>query len=234
MTNLRTIDSLFEQWKESHKNEKIDSYIKTAPMDKNGNSPDYNMFKGSFCPDGYLGDSKESYILFICKESNVNGIVSDGSFWLREVVQTRLKGEKYRDVKYNSMKEKKRDRIAQTKYFNCLNTIARILLNDLESENVLQKCGYMNINKRGGYSSCNFKQLKNYAEVYDDKIFRQIQVLNPRKIVLLGVSLDIFSYNVKRYLKDVEKYTYSRHPSRYRSLEKHGRDLCKINWDGIL
>ena len=92
----------------------------------------------------------------------------------------------------------------------------------------------MNINKRGGYSSCNFKQLKNYAEVYDDKIFRQIQVLNPRKIVLLGVSPDVFSYKVKQYLKGIETYAYSRHPSRYRSLGKYGGDLCKINWDGIL
>lgn len=108
MNNLQRIDYLLEQWKELHNNENKESYIKTAPVDKNGNSPEYDMFKSSFCPDGYLGWGKESYVLFICKESNVNGIASDGSFWLHEVVCARLKGQKYRDANYSDNKEKKR------------------------------------------------------------------------------------------------------------------------------
>jgi len=235
MNNLRSIDYLFEQWKESHNNENTESYIKTAPFDKNGNIPDYDMFKSSFCPDGYLGQRQESYILFICKESNVDGVASDGTFWLREVVCARSKGQKYRDANYSDNKERQRDRTAQTKYFNCLNTIARFLLGESENENVLQKCGYMNINKRGGYSSCNDEQLKNYAEVYDDKIFRQLQTLNPRKIVLLGVSLNIFSHKVQHYLKGIEIWKYSRHPSRYRDLGKYkDEDLYPINDEVIL
>lgn len=234
MTNLISIDDLFDQWKESHNNEKWESYIETTPIDKHGNFPDYHTFKSSFCPDGYLGNSKESYILFICKESNVNGSVSDGSFWLREVVDSRLKGEKYRNADYaDNKEEQKKDRAAQTKYFNCLNAIAKILLKDTENEIVLHKCGYMNINKRGGYSSCNEKHLKKYAEAYDDKIFQQLQVMNPRKIVLLGVSSNIFSCKVKQYLKGKKIYEYSRHPSRYRNLEKY-KDLYSINNEIIL
>ena len=236
MNNLRSIDYLFEQWKESHNNENKESYIKTAPSDKNGNIPDYDMFKSSFCPDGFLGQGQESDILFICKESNVNGIKSDGSFWLSQVLCARSKGQKYRDANYfGNNKEQRRDRTAQTKYFNCLNTIARFLLGESENENVLLKCGYMNINKRGGYSSCNDEQQKNYAEVYDDKIFRQLQTLNPRKIVLLGVSLNIFSHKVQHYLKGIEIWKYSRHPSRYRDLRKHkDEDLYQINDEVIL
>lgn len=87
----------------------------------------------------------------------------------------------------------------------------------------------MNINKRGGYSSCNDTQLKNYAEVYDDKIFHQLRALNPRKIVLLGVSLNIFSHKVRHYLKGIEIWEYSRHPSRYRDLGKYNKDLYQVN-----
>ena len=93
----------------------------------------------------------------------------------------------------------------------------------------------MNINKRGGYSYCNDGQLKNYAEVYDDKILRQLKILNPRKIVLLGVSLNIFSHKVQHYLKGIEIWKYSRHPSRYRDLGKYkDEDLYPINDEVIL
>lgn len=237
MDNLQSIKDLFEQWKESHNNENRESYSKTAPVDKNGNIPDYDKFKSSFCPDGYLGQQQKSNILFICKESNVDGeVATDGSFWLREVVCARLNGQKYRDADYSGNTERqKRDRTAQTKYFNCLNTIASVLLDKSENENVLQKCGYMNINKRGGYSSCNDEQLKNYAKVYDNEIFQQLQILNPRKIVLLGVSRDIFYNEVQRYLKDKKIWEYSRHPSRYRNVRKYKEeDLSLINGEVIL
>lgn len=220
------IEELFARWKDQHKKETEKAYKETAPKDKKGKIPDYNKFKDSFCPDGLLDQLNGNVkVLFICKESNVNGITSDGTFWLREVVMAKENGDVYRKAEYSNKKEQKRDRTAQTKYFNCLNSIAQKLLNCTNEKNALKECAYMNINKRGGYSTCNLEQLKEYAKQYDGLIKKQVEILKPKKIVLLNVSLDIFADKTKSYLNNLEIYKYSRHPSRYRNLSKNEGDL---------
>lgn len=223
--SYKTINELFEEWKERHNTECKESYSKTAPADEKDNIPDYDEFKGSFCHDGYLGEGEEekANILFICRESNVSGKISDNYFWLKEVVKAKMSGEYY--IKdYTDVKNRKRDRAAQTKYFNCLNNIINNFQN---TKTTIHLCGYMNINKRGGFSSCSFKQLENYAVLYKNYILKEIELLNPNFIVILGkLPCEIISI-IKESNKPI--YQYSFHPSRYRKLETHTDYISQIN-----
>lgn len=44
----------------------------------------------------------------------------------------------------------------------------------------------MNINKRGGSSSTDFKELNKYAEKYKEFIKREIEIINPDYIICCG------------------------------------------------
>lgn len=187
--NYNSLDDLFSEWKERHSEECESSYEKTAPKSKNEKCiPNYNDFKNSFCPDGYLDNScKTIKVLFVCKESNTDGKKADEIFWLKEVVEARKNDKKYREVEYQTTEEKKKDRAMQTKFFNRLNLVATNLSNSAEKENELVNCAYMNINKRGGYSECNEEQLENYFDKYREYILKEIGFLNPQNIVFLGI-----------------------------------------------
>ncbi len=46
--------------------------------------------------------------------------------------------------------------------------------------------GYMNLNKRGGFSKTNYNQLKGYVRKYHRFILKEIEIIAPKVIVLCG------------------------------------------------
>ena len=203
-------------------------------------------FRSSFCPDGFLSKEAkpEAPVLFICRESNISDNINNRTlklksadkqiFWLREVVRCRG-GEPasyYINEKALTSEADKKDlssaKRAQTKYYNCLLK----LLGDLEKENLIGKdedlidkkkklstCAYLNINKRGGFASCDQSRLAVYAERYHLFIQKEISIIQPKHIVVCGeLNNDDLRETMESILQACgyqEYWVYPKHPSRY-------------------
>ena len=197
LDNIETLEKLFEIWKEAHK--KDGNFENNFPRNPdNKNEPCCN-FKDSFTYDGFLSEKEEADILFIAREPNVsekgeiNEAVTNEYFWMRDVV------------------EKKAANIGRigrngTVYYNYLNKIAAKFDTNIKS------CAYMNINKRGGYGKCTFDRLNTYFVDYKDFILKEIELINPKRIVLLGYGKYEYVNELRRRLKAKEIYQVY-HPS---------------------
>ena len=206
-----------------------------------------NTFASSFCPDGFL--KKEEMpkekpeekldgapgvpILFICRESNISSCIKEDHekrtteivgnigqdkgdeplFWLREVVRCKEKDRS--DYFPGKNSPGTAEKTAQTKYFNCLSQVLKYLKVDTK----LSTCAYLNINKRGGFASCDQSKLAIYAERYQLFIQKEIELIKPEKIVVCG---ELKSQRLQDTLEEVfrncKKYNYwvyPKHPSRY-------------------
>ena len=192
-----------------------------------------NTFASSFCPDGFLkADGKAGVpVLFICRESNISGNIKDnvlnpegvgtdgqdkGSqslFWLREVVRCKEKDrpDYFPDKGSPGTVEK----TAQTKYFNCLSQ----LLEHLKVNTKLSNCAYLNINKRGGFSSCDQSRLAVYAQRYQLFLQKEIELIDPQTIVVCG---ELKNQRLQKTLEEIFRsckkqayWVYPKHPSRY-------------------
>lgn len=176
-------------------------------------------------------------ILFICRESNISGCIKEGSkkgtkeivgnigqekgdeplFWLREVVNCKAEGRYFENGAEPSTPEK----TAQTKYYNCL----KKLLCDLNKKGLIDEnvepsnCAYLNINKRGGFSSCDQSKLAVYAERYQLFIQREIELIKPKTIVVCGeLKNQCLQNTLEEIFRSCEKqeyWVYPKHPSRY-------------------
>lgn len=179
-----TLEDLFNEWKESHLEDVDISVVKkTFPK---GTEVEFNK---SFCWDGYIGDNNISKLLFVCRESNLDGKAEiNDSFWIKSIVEE-----------------------GKGKYFNCLNAIATQL-----NENIFE-CGYMNINKRGGLKSCLMGRLRNYSILYKNYILKEIEMLNPDRIVVLGKLPEETISIIKESNRPI--FVYPFHPCIYRKAE---------------
>lgn len=198
-----------------------------------------NEFTRSFCADGFLAkDGKAGVpVLFICRESNISGNIKDNVlnpegvgtdgqdkgnqslFWLREVVRCKEKDRS----NYFPDRESPRatEKTAQTKYYNCL----KKLLCDLNEQGLIDEkvtpnnCAYLNINKRGGFSSCDQSRLAVYAQRYQLFIQKEIELIDPQTIVVCG---ELKNQRLQKTLEEIfrsckkqEYWVYPKHPSRY-------------------
>ena len=176
-------------------------------------------------------------ILFICRESNISGCIKEGPekgtkeivgnigqekgdeplFWLREVVNCKAEGHYFENGAEPSTPEK----TAQTKYYNCL----KKLLCDLNKQGLIDEnvepsnCAYLNINKRGGFSSCDQSKLAVYAERYHLFIQKEISIIHPKHIVVCG---ELNNDDIRETMESIlhacgyqEYWVYPKHPSRY-------------------
>lgn len=204
-------------------------------------------FASSFCPDGFLKKeetlkkkSEEKSdgapgvpILFICRESNISGCIKEGPekdtkeivgnigqekgdeplFWLREVVRCKEKDRS--DYFPGKNSPGTAEKTAQTKYFNCLSQVLKYLKVDTE----LSNCAYLNINKRGGFASCDQSRLAVYAERYQMFIQKEIRIIQPEHIVICG---ELNNGALRKAMESIlqacdyhEYWVYPKHPSRY-------------------
>ena len=204
-------------------------------------------FRSSFCPDGFLSKEAkpEAPVLFICRESNISDNINNRTlklksadkqiFWLREVVRCRG-GEPasyYINEKALTSEADKKDlssaKRAQTKYYNCLSQLLDRLKEDeeligedeklIDKKKKLSDCAYLNINKRGGFADCDLTRLATYAQRYQVFIQKEIQLINPEKIVVCGELKDQCLQDtleeIFRNYGKINYWVYPKHPSRY-------------------
>lgn len=202
-----------------------------------------DTFASSFCPDGFLMEEEKLKeksdgvpgvpVLFICRESNISGCIKEGPkkdtkeivgnigqekgdeplFWLREVVRCKEKDRS--DYFPGKNSPGTAEKTAQTKYFNCLSQVLKYLKVDTE----LSNCAYLNINKRGGFSSCDQSRLAVYAERYQMFIQKEIRIIQPEHIVICG---ELNNGALRKAMESIlqacdyhEYWVYPKHPSRY-------------------
>ena len=174
MSNNRSaeLEKLFDEWRKRHISEDYSN-------DK--------ISKNNFIPDGIIDEASymqsPKKILFIAKEAacldktekttaeeNFEAAQKDG-FWCRRVVL----GEEKRGTHFSSG----------------LALLASALLNKnfetpQKNLSVLRYVAFMNINKRGGFTECKTKLLRDYAKKYKDLIDREIRIISPDIIVCCG------------------------------------------------
>ena len=196
MDKTEKLKNLFDEWKNAH-NEESDKKYNAYRID--------NIEKSSFCYDGIVCEKQFDGLLFIGKESNIGSKHTNLNdyFWLKEVA-------------YNH----------ENPYL--FGTRLIMITNAYENGNktginekpcdVLKKTALINLNKRGGKSSASFKSLKKYTEKYLDKIVKEIEIINPKTIVICGVK-DLFDSLIKDKIGNGNiQYIYLKHPS-YRRIE---------------
>ena len=173
MSNNRSaeLEKLFDEWRKRHISEDYSN-------DK--------ISKNNFIPDGIIDEASymqsPKKILFIAKEAacldkkkktaeeNFEAAQNDG-FWCRRVVL----GEEKRGTGFSSG----------------LALLANAILNENfetpeKDISALRYVAFMNINKRGGFTECKTKLLRDYAKKYKDLIDREIKIISPDIIVCCG------------------------------------------------
>lgn len=174
MSNNRSaeLEKLFDEWRERHESENCSSE---------------NISKSNFIPDGIIDEASymqsPKKILFIAKEAaclkktktaekNFETAQKDG-FWCRRVV---LGGE------------------GGTRFSSGLALLANAILNENfetpeKDISALRYVAFMNINKRGGFTSCQTRRLAAYVKKYEDLIDREIRIISPDIIVCCGMGV---------------------------------------------
>lgn len=166
------LEKLFEEWQERHESENCSSE---------------NISKSNFIPDGIIDEASymqsPKKILFIAKEAaclkkgntiekNFEIAQNDG-FWCRRVVLGEEGG---------------------TRFSSWLALLANAILNENfetpeKDISALRYVAFMNINKRGGFTSCQTRRLAAYVKKYKDLIDREIRIISPDIIVCCGMGV---------------------------------------------
>ena len=166
------LEKLFEEWQERHESENCSSE---------------NISKSNFIPDGIIDEASymqsPKKILFIAKaaaclkkgntiEKNFEIAQNDG-FWCRRVVLGEEGG---------------------TRFSSGLALLANAILNENfetpeKDISALRYVAFMNINKRGGFTSCQTRRLAAYVKKYKDLIDREIRIISPDIIVCCGMGV---------------------------------------------
>lgn len=166
------LEKLFEEWQERHESENCSSE---------------NISKSNFIPDGIIDEASymqsPKKILFIAKEAaclkkgntiekNFEIAQNDG-FWCRRVVLGEEGG---------------------TRFSSGLALLANAILNENfetpeKDISALRYVAFMNINKRGGFTSCQTRRLAAYVKKYKDLKDREIRIISPDIIVCCGMGV---------------------------------------------
>lgn len=176
--NYVSIDQLFDEWKQQHKNECESEYDKY----KGGNVP-----KTAFLPDGIIDDTQYNIkrdsgksVLFIAKEAywftedeseeQCLESLKNPIFWHREVSFGRVP---------ETMFSKRLSMLINSYYSGNFETIDKVHKN-------LQSCAVLNLNKRGGFAYCKWETLAGYVSAYCKYIEKEIELIAPNLIICCG------------------------------------------------
>ena len=160
------LPALFEAWKAAHRAELSPENTTFPRCPCCGSSPDPEVFRDSFCKDGYFNPNRFNGVLVVCRESNVTGEIRKRQavkdrFWLREEAEA---GRRNRYLEY----------------------LEGVLPQMGYPEDSMKNSAWMNLNKRGGYGSCTAERLSNYVKRYQDFIRREIEIICPSAIACAG------------------------------------------------
>lgn len=183
------LDDLFELWKKVQANE--ENYENTTLMDKTEKHD--SIEKDSFNKDGYIDeneyDEASVKVLFVLKEANIwahrdeevkKGILPEN----REQIEWYLNYINYGKTNRPKQHEKMGRMAFYLQNRNINDEKAKHPINH-EYKKALKACAFMNMNKRGGKGNTTEKY-NNYIETYQEFIMKQIEILNPNYIVILG------------------------------------------------
>lgn len=218
-----TIEELFCLWKRAHAAE-VDE--KTAP--NTCPFPLEDKARKNFTVDGRLGEMQKGGVLFICKESNLSRDLKpeEKRFWLKEEVVLN-------QPSVCDPSQMKIVKSAKTHYRNCLEkTLSELLKKGYPAPKNLEDCAYMNLNKRGGNSTCNKTVLAAYIKKYKTFLQREIELLQCDVAVLYSASI----YG-KKAMKMIEQIfrgagvktvvKINCHPSRYSNQKIENMEITK-------
>ncbi len=184
VSDCKTLDELFSLWIEAHKLETNyeETTITEPKIKKDITIP--GISKDSFIKDGYINfdkyESSKRRILFILKESNIQGYMPDSNPSEGNQVP-------FYTNYINGLSSTNRPRQHEK-----MGRIAHYLFtgSDISDETVFKKdlecCAFMNVNKRGGKEKTNNKRFNNYISKYHSFIRKQIQIINPDYVVIIG------------------------------------------------
>ena len=188
--HCNTLDELFDIWKQAHKYEKdyeettIIEAVKTKKGEFEGISKESFIKDGFICEQEYLSASKK--VLFVLKESNIQ---THRSQWqLDHPSECDQFGFYTNYINGNESDNipKQHEKMARIAHYIIYNEDIK----DVEIlKATLNKTAFMNINKRGGGASTNENKFWNYENKYLRYIKRQIEILNPDVIVILGKNI---------------------------------------------
>ncbi len=196
------LKDLFQKWKTKQENDKEYKCEKTG------------IAKGSFTPDGMVNEKtwnqlkteNKSKVLYLLREANGNTStleedgrsVDDGEFWFQQCVANGNIG-KIIFKRIEQMQE---------------------IIQDEKSHNgeILKQVAYMNINKRGGGATVDWKILNEYANEYKEQIMKEIYILKPDIIVCCGTYWT-FVDNICGLYKENGKAKWETHDKRDFVLE---------------
>lgn len=239
-----TIEELFCLWKRAHAAEvKEGNWEKTCQFKEKDKGKKHHFdpqkaAKENFTKDGRLGNAQKGGVLFICKESNLsrdedtdkklseNEEACVKAFWLREEVVLN-------QPSICDPSQMKIVKSAKTHYRNCLEkTLSELSKKGYPAPKNLEDCAYMNLNKRGGNSTCNKTVLAAYIKKYKTFLQREIELLQCDVAVLYSASI----YG-KKAMKMIEQIfrgagvktvvKINCHPSRYSNQKIENMEITK-------
>jgi len=209
MNIQKKLDTLFNQWKDTH-----DIYINETDLSELPELTNFTM-------DGISGKDETAYVnadikvLYVLVESNVGKDCKhfriNDYFWFREQVVNN--GKHIIPARIQFVQENITGRPAD------LNAVA-----------------YMNLNKCGGGCSRNFKKLRNYVRLpkIKEHIKEEIEILEPDLIVCFGKGVDDL---VKEILGEThalyKKILPLRHPSCRNSSDDY-EIMFQERWSQII
>ena len=173
--NAITIEELFPLWEKAHVAEK--DHHETIVG---------NISKEAFIEDGYISQSDylkaPIKILFILKEANV-------ADYKLETHTSQVGFYKSFITEEYDNPPKQKEKMARMAYYLqnpklSVSERRKPKINDLKK--ALEKVAFMNINKRGGGNKTSPALFRNYYDKYSTFVQREIKILNPDIIVVLG------------------------------------------------
>ena len=176
MNRINQLNALFAEWRIKHSNESRESLAKT--MNGEHITKDFFEVDGIICEEAFEKEPKK--VLFISAEANADEYNGKAG-----VEQTDYRNAylDYFKSAHDDWGGKMRERICGMYKFLTKQS-------DKKLNEMANKFAVMDINKRGGKATIDKgKHLVEYTKVYKDFINREIRIINPDIVVLVGVNL---------------------------------------------
>ena len=176
MSKIERLNELFEKWKTAHTEESEDNTKKTI----SGNNIKSYFFEKDGIIDEESFEKEKIKVLFISAEANADEYNAKEGISETDYRQCYL--SYFKDDKDN-WRGKMRERVCGM--YKYLTRQPTLKLNEAAN-----KFAVMDINKRGGkFTIDKGKHLVAYTELYKEFINKEIEIINPDIVVLVGVNL---------------------------------------------
>ncbi len=197
LSGIGTLEELFQRWQEEQEKQK-DVELGLVENRRQSTFPDWKCSNGrvngchkdfykSFCYDGFLTDWQKGRktILFICREANI----ADEKHIAEVDSKDLLLPEKTRcENRFGQfwVKHQHEQNCSRDPYIAFINSVEEeYRTNTRRGYNL----AYMNLNKRGGFGSCNMARIGHYVAYYQRFIQREIELISP-DIIICGGTFD--------------------------------------------